>query len=209
MYNVVDIDIGRKIKEYRKLKSYTLQDIGDKICKSKATILKYENGDIIPDIITLLEICNALGIRIQEVIHYNNINTSNNYLDKSVINLFKTDKLYLYYLIGDKLISSILEFDFENRFVRMCNSYKSDMKKYAYHYEGNMEFDNSTMYINCTGIYNERVLEKVQIIFKMRILNDIDNTFCFITSLTHSGIPVIKKGIIKAKPIQDYEKKNI
>ena len=44
---------GKQIKMYRKIRGLTLQNLADRIKKSRGTLCKYENGDIILDIETL------------------------------------------------------------------------------------------------------------------------------------------------------------
>ena len=67
MYEIDIINLGNKIKEYRKARSLSIQDLGDMIGKSKTTVNRYETGEIIPDIITVMEICNTLGIDLNDI----------------------------------------------------------------------------------------------------------------------------------------------
>ena len=64
MYDTKKITLGETLREYRKINKMTLQEVGDKICKSKVTICKYENNEILPDFYTLLELCNTLKIKL-------------------------------------------------------------------------------------------------------------------------------------------------
>ena len=43
--------VGKQIRKYRKAGKMTLQDLADAIHKSRATICKYENGEIAVDIV--------------------------------------------------------------------------------------------------------------------------------------------------------------
>ena len=47
------LEIGNKIKFFRKKRGLTLVEFADILCKSKATVSKYENGQITIDIVTL------------------------------------------------------------------------------------------------------------------------------------------------------------
>lgn len=60
MYDIKNVNIGKLFRKYRKLKHLSLDYVGEKVFKNKATISKYEKGKIIPDFITVLEICNVL-----------------------------------------------------------------------------------------------------------------------------------------------------
>ena len=55
-------EIGKKINIFRKKKGWTVQELGDAICKSKATVSKYEKGQISLDVDTLYDIAAALGV---------------------------------------------------------------------------------------------------------------------------------------------------
>lgn len=56
--------VGEQIRKYRKAGKMTLQDLADAIHKSRATVCKYENGDISVDIETLYEISQILQVSI-------------------------------------------------------------------------------------------------------------------------------------------------
>lgn len=53
---------GERIRMYRKMKSMTLQQLADRIHKSRASVSKYENGEIAMDIETLGEIARVLQV---------------------------------------------------------------------------------------------------------------------------------------------------
>ena len=62
--------VGSRIRLYRKVKHYTLTDLAERIHKSKATLSKYEIGEITVDVETLFDIAAALGITVQQLIDY-------------------------------------------------------------------------------------------------------------------------------------------
>lgn len=62
-------EIGNKIKIYRKKKNLTLLELSEAICKSKATVSKYENGQISLDIMTLYDIARVLGIHVEQLLY--------------------------------------------------------------------------------------------------------------------------------------------
>lgn len=67
MYNVSKITIDETLRKYRKIKHLSLDYVGDKISKTKATVSKYERNEIIPDFITILELCNVLDCKIENI----------------------------------------------------------------------------------------------------------------------------------------------
>lgn len=57
----------KMIRKYRKAANLTLQQLADAIHKSRATICKYENGDISIDIETLYEISQVLQVSVPQL----------------------------------------------------------------------------------------------------------------------------------------------
>lgn len=66
----VSLHVGGRIRLYRKAKKLTLLELSQKIHKSKATLSKYETGDITIDIETLFDIADVLGIKVQQLIDF-------------------------------------------------------------------------------------------------------------------------------------------
>lgn len=62
--------VGKQIKMYRKAQKITLQQLADMIHKSRATMSKYERGEITVDIETLYEISQALGVGLDQLTNY-------------------------------------------------------------------------------------------------------------------------------------------
>ncbi len=62
--------VGKQIRKYRKAGKMTLQELADAIHKSRATICKYENGEISIDIETLYEISQVLQVSISQLTSY-------------------------------------------------------------------------------------------------------------------------------------------
>ena len=61
----INTHVGKMIRKYRKAANLTLQQLADAIHKSRATICKYENGDISMDIETLYEISQVLQVSVR------------------------------------------------------------------------------------------------------------------------------------------------
>ena len=68
--NEINVYIGGQIRKYRKANGMTLQQLADIIHKSRATVCKYENGEISIDIATLYEISQALQISFGQLASY-------------------------------------------------------------------------------------------------------------------------------------------
>ena len=59
--------VGEQIRQYRKAGKMTMQELADAIHKSRATICKYESGEISVDIETLYEISQVLQVSISQL----------------------------------------------------------------------------------------------------------------------------------------------
>ncbi|MBQ7491437.1 MAG: helix-turn-helix transcriptional regulator [Clostridia bacterium] len=66
--NEISIAVGGRIRLYRQMKKLTLMTLAEKIHKSKATLSKYETGDIVVDVETLFDIARALEIKPQQLL---------------------------------------------------------------------------------------------------------------------------------------------
>lgn len=108
----VSIHVGKRIRLYRKMKNLTIEVFAGMINKSKATVSKYENGDISIDIETLFSIADALEISVNQLVDYENpaavSETEGNALSKK-----KTGKTryYLYFYDGrrGRIVKNIIE----------------------------------------------------------------------------------------------------
>jgi len=66
----VSKSIGNTIRGFRKNKRMTLVELAKQINKSKATVSKYEKGEIVIDIETLYDISEALDVHIHKLLYY-------------------------------------------------------------------------------------------------------------------------------------------
>lgn len=64
----ISLQIGGRIRSFRKNRKMTLDELSQKIHKCKSTISKYENGEIAVDIETLYEIAFALDIHVEQLL---------------------------------------------------------------------------------------------------------------------------------------------
>lgn len=62
--------IGKQIRMYRKVQGLTLQQLADLIHKSRASVSKYETGEITLDVETLYDISRALHISMNQLTDY-------------------------------------------------------------------------------------------------------------------------------------------
>lgn len=66
-YDLTNYDFGKLLKKYRKKRKITQEELAYRINKTKSTVNKYENNKIVVDFFTVIEICNALKITLEEL----------------------------------------------------------------------------------------------------------------------------------------------
>lgn len=208
IYKIEDINIGKKLQHYWKLTNKTLLEVGNYIHKSKATVSKYENNQIIPDAITLLELCNCLNIPISDffpLIKEKNTNSS------SLFNPFETDKLFMYYYTDSKLMTSIIDISISDNHYN-CKFYNgikntSTYQNCAYYYEGIFEASKNTAYFTLhNSSHKNNRLERVQIVINIPWSDNIKVCKGLILGLTPNSLPIVKKIIISGFEIKDIHK---
>ncbi len=92
--------VGTRIKHFRHLQKMSIEELASAIHKSKATVSKYENGQIVMDIVTVYDIASALHISVEQLIYSD---CSGMPIDRQypVPAFFKNvSQLYLYYYDG-------------------------------------------------------------------------------------------------------------
>lgn len=178
---------------------------GQAINKSKATISKYENNEIVPDSITLLELCNTLNISLNELLPSKDENANSSSIS---LNPFGSNKLYLYYYTDKKLMTSIIDIYYENNSLKckFFNGIKhiATYKDCAYYYEGLLEANKTTAYFNFTS--KTDMLEKVQLIINVPWSSEVNICKGLILGLTPNALPIVKKVIISTIELKDISK---
>lgn len=97
--NKVNKEVGKKIKAFRKSKNMSVQQLADAIYKSKATVSKYESGDISIDVVTLYQIADALNIRVEQLLYYDFRQASNSITTQSTF-FRNSTRFFSYYYDG-------------------------------------------------------------------------------------------------------------
>lgn len=92
------IKIGKFIKERRKEKKITQDDLADKLGVTNRAISKWENGNCMPDSGLIPELCKLLGITINDLFHGKVVDKKDNdkQLEKYLLEIYKQKEL------GDK-----------------------------------------------------------------------------------------------------------
>ena len=202
MYNIDVVDLGKRIKEYRILKNVTIEELGQAIGKSRATINRYEKGEIVIDIITALEICNSLNIDLNDLCNSQVQNIEQN----SNINPFGSNLLYLYYISKKGIIISSIEIETKKYINHVLMKNALVKNKYKQEYIGIMESNYNTAFICLTNAISNPGLDKFQI--EIDLHSKIENNIYFgiflgVSDNTHR--PTARKCIITNELVSSKE----
>lgn len=95
--------LGSRIRMYRKSRGMTLQQLADKIHKSRSSTSKYENGEISLDIETLAEIAEVLEVGINQLTDFYTEEKEpeeNPAVYSGMSPFFRAKRLYFYFYDG-------------------------------------------------------------------------------------------------------------
>ncbi|MBK5239637.1 helix-turn-helix transcriptional regulator [Clostridium sp.] len=109
--NPINVEVGYKIHNFRKGKGLTLSQLGLAINKSKATVSKYEKGEISIDIITLYNIADVLNIQVMQLLFIAKNNIETLYENEPTGNFKNANRYYTYIFDGrnNQLIKSVID----------------------------------------------------------------------------------------------------
>lgn len=87
-------EVGKQIRMYRKKRGLSMEELAEKIYKSKSVISKYELGQSNIDITTLYEIAQALSVDVRNLLAKQDIGAKGESAQR--FGIFQEDRLYLY-----------------------------------------------------------------------------------------------------------------
>lgn len=133
--NVINQEVGKKIRNFRKCKGMTVQQLADEVYKSKATVSKYESGDIAIDLVTLYKIAHVLNIQVEQLLYMESRQASS--LVNNIPSTFfkNSTRFYTYYYDGrsnklGRCVVDILAQPDTNRYKTMLYMNVRDFKDY-------------------------------------------------------------------------------
>ena len=95
--------IGNRIRGFRKSQGLTLQQLADMIHKSRASLSKYENGEITLDVETLYDISQALGVEMNRLTDFQDSKPAPLPIQPTGVNrspFYQAERLYFYFYDG-------------------------------------------------------------------------------------------------------------
>lgn len=189
--------IGQRIKQFRKNQHLSMEALGKLIYKSKATISKYESGEIAIDITTLYEIANVLKIDVEQLLIQIEEKDKQ---DDQIPAFFQNIKiLYCYFYDGrsDKISLSILEIG-----AKIANN------KYSAYFYLNIKDTNA--YLHAEYAY-KGVLEHYDIISNLILTNQqtpLEHTYIsFISPFNDGTCKTAMMASISTRPVMPIASK--
>ena len=202
MYNLDGYKIGDSIRKIRKSKNMSVEELAKRISKTSTTIYKYERNEVLPDVITIFEICNVLEIDVNDLTIKDRIEVNR----ETSINPFTTDILYMYYLGFGSLAEYRLRITPENGFMKVEFLLEDDLV----YYTGTIESNSDLAFISLKNYYAvNQCFEKLQLTINMKFSVDGMNTGVFLALREDVNQPVIKKFVLSKRKIKDNEKEEI
>lgn len=148
------ITLGQKLRARRRAKHMTLNDLAQKLNKSTATISKYEKGEILLSIDTLVDICRILNIDVSSLLPDTCITEGSDEVTRYQKHFFECLYVYWFNSEKNKLQKAVL--------INQKTSFKTtmyydvadtdDYYNANYVYEGNVSYTDSCIdfILSCT-----------------------------------------------------------
>ena len=108
--NDIRLAVGKRIRQFRKGRDMTLEELAETIHKSKATLSKYERGEIPPDLDTLYYLADALNVKAEQLLYTSDSEiTEERLIDPAFFKGLKTFYAYYYDGRNGKVSRCVLE----------------------------------------------------------------------------------------------------
>lgn len=205
MYSLNSYNFGNLFRTARKAKRLSIEEIAKKIDKAPSTVYKYEKNTIIPDFETVINICNALEIKLDELAFREEVDTN----IETTNNPFSTDTLYMYYIDNtDKLYEMKLEIKAEDGIMKVYFKVPSLNDKIFF--VGSIESNSDVAFIMLKNYgSSNKHFEKVMIFINMNHSSDNKKMGIICGEKDNTYVPVVKKVCIAKQPLNESEKENI
>lgn len=138
----INIQIGKQIRAFRKMRKLTLDELSNMLHKSKSTISKYEKGEISVDIETLYEIADALQIHVEQLLYLRPKRTVISSQNNSPAFFSGVSQFYSYLYDGRS-----------NNIIRCVFDVLSETESHQYKIMMYMNYKDFENYQNCENTY--------------------------------------------------------
>ena len=204
MYNLDSYKFGEQLRNARKAKKVSIKDIADKLNKAETTIYKYERNVLMPDLLTVLEICNVLDIGFNDLASINKVEETR----ENSKNPFPVNNIFVYYIgFTNNLLCFELEIKSEGGFQRV---YFKNSENDKILYVGTLESSQDIAYIYMKNYFatNKR-FEKVELVINMKYASDERYMGMINGTYDETNQPMTKKCIILKKKIDSNNEKEV
>lgn len=208
--------IGSRIRNYRKMKKMTLQQLADTIHKSRATVSKYENGEITLDIQTLYEIASALDVSLSQLTDYHPEEPEAVAPAKLEFDgespYFKADQLYFYFYDGryQRLKEAVIRVHKNSVTEDGCceatltiHSTTSTGRSSEVYYTGTVLYSDMLIRFSFTNTYNKLEQDLLYIFNPLELRDYTEGLLCGIS--TADLMPCAFKCLVTLTPNRNYE----
>ena len=212
--NTINEHIGGKIRNYRKMKKMTLQQLADAIHKSRATVCKYEAGEITLDVETLYEISEVLEVGLSQLTDYQSrqepVAEDPEYEGESPF--FKADRLYFYFFDGryNRLKEAVIHVHKQIRFED--GSFEASMsirytaptgRSCEIYYTGSVLYSDMLIRFNFVNQYNKLEQDLLYIFNPLELRDFTEGLLCGISSA--DLMPCAFKCLVALSPFEDSD----
>ena len=164
--------IGNSIRTFRRQRNMTIEELGERVNKSKSTISKYETGNVPMDVDTLAAISKALDVPLHQLTF---LREEGKQKTDNKANLYEENELFLYYYDGTrrKIIKTYLRVVYD----------EVSEEHIVYYYLGLKSYQN---YRLCDYIYKGKMYsyDLISYYFVTNLVNPVDHlTICIFNPL--------------------------
>ncbi len=208
--------IGRRVRNYRKMKRMTLQQLADAIHKSRATVSKYENGEITLDVQTLYEISTVLEVDMAQLTSYRPEPEQED-LGQMVepdgeSPFFKADRLWFYFYDGryDRLKEAVIDVhksirneDGSRDAAMAIRSTTATGRSSEVYYNGNVLYSDMLIRFSFVNQYNKLEQDLLYLFNPLELRDFTEGLLCGISSA--DLMPCAFKCLVTLAPTDRYD----
>ena len=211
--NEINRHVGGRVRNYRKMKGLTLQQLADAIHKSRATVSKYENGEITLDVVTLCEIAEALSVSLTQLTDYvprrqEPLPEATDLGGKSPF--FQADRLYFYFYDGRHKWLKTGIIDIRKDVLNEDGSHEASMylrattpsgRSSEIAYTGNVLYSDMLIRFNFLNQYNKLEQDLLYIFNPLELRDFTEGLLCGISS--SDLMPCAFRCLVSLSPDED------
>ena len=178
------------------MKHLTLQQLADRIHKSRATVCKYESGEISVDMGTLYDISLALDVSLTQLTDYHPKEDAEDQMEPvcgcdGESPFFKADRLFFYFYDGrhNRLKTGVIDVHKKNRnednsceAVMSIRSTTANGRSSETYYNGNVLYSDMLIRFNFINQYNKLEQDLLYIFNPLELRDFTEGLLCGISS---------------------------